>query len=220
MTNPAPFALALLISACGTVSAPSNQISLPQALNESSTPRTNHASQNQEDSIEAILQRAEREGQEEAKRQTERQSSNNGIAGFSNNSTAPRQTKSAPRKIFVGARSNDPTLAVYLERWSKSLEKTGNTYYPEQARQQKLHGSVQVTIEIDVKGKLGSIEINRSSGHSILDEAVHNIIKRAAPFEPLPPEISRKTDIISITRTWTFTTDNILKEKTTNAEEH
>jgi protein TonB len=39
------------------------------------------------------------------------------------------------------------------------------------------------------------------------------IVKLAAPFAPFPADISKDTDILSITRTWTFTrADRLLTE--------
>jgi len=64
-------------------------------------------------------------------------------------------------------------------------------------------------------GNLESIEINRSSGKKILDEAAIRIVKLAGKngFAPFPPDISRDTDILHITRTWLFTSSDELRSK-------
>ena len=61
-------------------------------------------------------------------------------------------------------------------------------------------------------GSLESIEINRSSGKKVLDEAAINIVKLAGQngFAPFPPDISRDTDILHITRTWVFASTDML----------
>ena len=46
--------------------------------------------------------------------------------------------------------------------------------------------------------------IMESSGSQILDEAAEKIVELAAPFDPLPEEISFETDILEIVRTWRF----------------
>ena len=43
------------------------------------------------------------------------------------------------------------------------------------------------------------------AGHKLLDEAAVRIVRLAAPFAPFPPDIARDTDVIEITRTWSFT---------------
>ena len=43
-----------------------------------------------------------------------------------------------------------------------------------------------------------------SSGSHFLDDAAKKIVGLAAPFEPLPEEISFDTDILEIVRTWRF----------------
>jgi periplasmic protein TonB len=50
-----------------------------------------------------------------------------------------------------------------------------------------------------------SVEINRSSGHKVLDQAALRIVRLAAPFDRFPDNIRADTDILHITRTWTFT---------------
>jgi protein TonB len=49
------------------------------------------------------------------------------------------------------------------------------------------------------------VEIDKSSGHRILDAAAVKIVEMAAPYAAFPPDIRRDTDILHITRTWTFT---------------
>jgi len=70
-------------------------------------------------------------------------------------------------------------------------------------------------IGIMANGNLESIEINRSSGKKILDEAAIKIVKLAGQngFAPFPPNISRDTDILHITRTWVFTRSDELMSK-------
>jgi protein TonB len=53
----------------------------------------------------------------------------------------------------------------------------------------------------------------RSSGQRVLDAAAVRIVEMAAPFAPLPPDIRRDTDILHITRTWTFTKGDELRSE-------
>ncbi len=110
-----------------------------------------------------------------------------------------------PRRKFIGARTQEYRFAQYIEDWRIKVERIGNLNYPEAARQKKIFGSLQLTVSIHADGSVESVEVSRPSGHSILDAAAIRIVKLAAPFAPLPPDIRRDTDILSITRTWTFT---------------
>lgn len=49
------------------------------------------------------------------------------------------------------------------------------------------------------------MELNRSSGQPVLDQAALRIVNLAAPYAPFPENIRRDTDVLEITRTWTFT---------------
>ncbi|WP_411172646.1 energy transducer TonB [Nitrosomonas sp. Is24] len=117
-----------------------------------------------------------------------------------------------PKRKFVGARTKEYRFARYVEDWRIKVERIGNLNYPEAARKEKLYGNLQLTVGIRADGSLESIEINRSSGEKILDEAAVNIVKLAGQngFAPFPPDISQDTDILHITRTWVFAASDML----------
>jgi len=110
-----------------------------------------------------------------------------------------------PRRKFIGARTQEYRFAQYVEDWRIKVERVGNLNYPEAARQQKLYGSLQLTVSIRADGSLDSVEINRSSGSPTLDAAAVRIVRMAAPYAKFPEDIRKDTDVIGITRTWTFT---------------
>jgi protein TonB len=117
-----------------------------------------------------------------------------------------------PKRKFAGARTKEFRFARYVEDWRIKVERIGNLNYPEAARKEKLYGNLQLTVGIRADGSLESIEINRSSGEKILDEAAVNIVKLAGQngFAPFPPDISQDTDILHITRTWVFAASDML----------
>ena len=110
-----------------------------------------------------------------------------------------------PRRKFIGARTHEYRYAQYVEDWRIKVERIGNLNYPDAARQQKIYGSLQLTVSIRADGSVESMEVSKSSGQRVLDAAAQHIVKLASPFSPLPPDIRRDTDILSITRTWSFT---------------
>ncbi len=118
-----------------------------------------------------------------------------------------------PRRRFVGARTQEYRFAQYVENWRIKVERVGNLNYPQAARQNRIFGSLQLTVAIRADGSVEKVEINRSSGKSLLDAAAKRIVLLAAPYSPLPPDIRRDTDVLSITRTWTFTEDEKLESE-------
>jgi len=118
-----------------------------------------------------------------------------------------------PRRKFIGARTQEYRFAQYIEDWRIKVERIGNLNYPEQARQQGIFGSLRLSVSINADGSLGPIEVSKSSGNRILDAAAMRIVKLAAPYAPLPPDIRKDTDILVITRTWTFTSSDKLESE-------
>jgi len=116
-----------------------------------------------------------------------------------------------PKRKFIGARTQEYRYAQYVEDWRGKVERIGNMNYPEAARRQKIYGKLTLTVNIRSDGSIENVEINKSSGQRILDAAAQRIVKLAAPYAPFPPDIRKETDILSITRTWTFTTNDQLE---------
>jgi periplasmic protein TonB len=118
-----------------------------------------------------------------------------------------------PKRKFVGARASEYRFAQYIDSWRQKVERIGNLNYPEEAKARGIHASLQLTVAIKADGEVESVEINRSSGHKFLDQAAIRIVRLAAPFERFPDNIRSDTDILHITRTWTFTkADQVLAE--------
>jgi protein TonB len=109
-----------------------------------------------------------------------------------------------PKRRFLGARAQEYRFARYVEDWRLKVERIGNLNYPEAARTNKLYGSLLLTVGIRSDGSIDSILIDRSSGRKILDLAATKIVSMGGPYAAFPPEIKRDTDILYITRTWTF----------------
>ncbi|MBE0612387.1 MAG: TonB family protein [Burkholderiales bacterium] len=108
-----------------------------------------------------------------------------------------------PRKKFIGSRAQEYRFAQYVEDWRLKVERIGNLNYPDNARG-KVYGSLVLTVSIKSDGNLDKVEVRRSSGQQILDRAAERIVKMASPYARFPDNIKRDTDILVITRTWTF----------------
>ena len=118
-----------------------------------------------------------------------------------------------PKRKFIGARASEYRFAQYVDAWRLKIERIGNLNYPEDARARGIHASLQLTVAIKADGEVETVEINKSSGYKFLDQAAIRIVRLAAPFDRFPGNIRADTDILHITRTWTFTkSDQVVAE--------
>ena len=115
-----------------------------------------------------------------------------------------------PRKKFIGTRTDEYRFAQYIEDWRSKVERVGTLNYPEEAKG-KLYGSLLLSVTIKSDGAVDKVEINRSSGHRVLDDAARRIVTMAGPYAAFPADIRRDTDLLIITRSWNFTRSNSLE---------
>ena len=115
-----------------------------------------------------------------------------------------------PRKKFIGARVEEYRFAQYVEDWRQKIERIGNLNYPAAAKG-RLYGSLLLTVVIKANGDLERVEVSRSSGQRLLDDAAKRIVQMASPYAAFPESIRRDTDVLEITRTWTFTNADRLR---------
>ncbi len=111
------------------------------------------------------------------------------------------------RRKYVSANTQEWKYVSYMRAWTDKVERVGNMNYPEKARRDGLLGTLIVSVGVMADGSLESVEILRSSGFEILDQAAIRIVELSAPYAALPEEIIQETDILYITRTWRFTPD-------------
>lgn len=114
----------------------------------------------------------------------------------------PSSKREQVRQISVATHQSRD--AAYLQQWLERVERIGNLNYPKEARARRLHGDLQLLVAIRADGSLQRIELRRSSGHRVLDQAAVRIVQQAAPFAPLPENIRQDTDVLEIIRTWQF----------------
>ena len=132
------------------------------------------------------------------------------IAEFSAAYTQSRQDLAQrPRMVYINSVNAHKYKAAEYERaWQEKVERIGNLNYPSDARRQNLSGTLLLSVGLKPDGSVYSIQVRRSSGSAILDEAAERIVRLAAPFAPFPVELRQEADVLVITRTWKFLTDN------------
>jgi periplasmic protein TonB len=109
-----------------------------------------------------------------------------------------------PRRKFITANTREHLYASYMRNWVAKVERVGNMNYPEQARRRNLEGSLVLSVDVLADGSIERVQVLRSSGYELLDEAAVRIVRLAAPYADLPPDVRKETDILTITRTWQF----------------
>ena len=97
----------------------------------------------------------------------------------------PVATPPVPVTMPQTPRSNPAAEGGYQARARALIERNKN--YPEEALQMSMTGSVVIAYVIDRDGRLVRAEIDRSSGHSLLDQAALRAVRRAR-FEPMPAD--------------------------------
>ena len=93
--------------------------------------------------------------------------------------------------------------AWYKDDWRKKVERVGNQNYPEEARRQRIYGSLRLLVTINRDGSLYEVQILESSGQPVLDQAALRIVRLAAPYAPFTGDLS-EFDRLEIIRTWRF----------------
>lgn len=86
-----------------------------------------------------------------------------------------------------------PEVLAFLQRVRHRILQEKN--YPFQAKQMRLEGTTTVGFTILPDGHAGRIEVKRTSGYSILDEAAVDAVGRVLPLRPPPEAGNRPMDL-------------------------
>jgi len=116
-----------------------------------------------------------------------------------------------PKEKFLNSRTREYVAASYMRSWIDEIERLGNADYPDAAIRNKLSGTLILDVVINSDGTLKAIDLRRSSGHQILDDAAKRIVKMSSPFKPFPAKLLKQADVIHITRSWEFQSNYRLK---------
>ena len=117
-----------------------------------------------------------------------------------------------PKTLTLTASTRKAVEASYLASWVAQIERTGNLNYPDEARLRDLSGRLQMSVRLNAQGGVMDMEITRSSGNTVLDEAARQILRMAEPFAPFSEELKERADQIVIIRTWDFKSNRFKTE--------
>jgi len=109
-----------------------------------------------------------------------------------------------PRQLIISADTRESVVAAYLDNWKRRIEAVGDSYLPQLGKIDDISGSPTLMVAIDMSGNLTKAVIRKSSGSTVLDLAALDILNRASPFDPFPPEVSAEYDIVRFEYKWLF----------------
>ena len=124
------------------------------------------------------------ERRETAKPQPQRQTAAQPREDSISTVPAPQPSRQPPARSL---QDDQPSIG-YIRQVAAFLNRVKT--YPEKARAAGQQGVVVVRFTISRAGQVGSINVLRSSGSEVLDEAGLALVRRAAPFPPLPDDFS------------------------------
>src|SRR5262245_22237988 len=108
--------------------------------------------------------------------------------------TAPQAPKVAEAVVAAAPEqgqvniSNSNAIPTWTKQVVGLLER--HKRYPEAAHARNQRGTVELSFSLDRQGRVTASRIAKSSGSTALDEATLDLVRRAQPFPPPPPEMA------------------------------
>ena len=162
--------------------------------------------------VEAATERAPQRSQSSLAAQFEQQmqSLQSAISDIEARLTRERQklARQDDVKRLTSVSSLAAVEAEYIEYWLETVETIANMNYPQEASRRGVEGSLRLAVRVSANGQILALKTLASSGHKILDDAAHNIVRLAEPFAPFPAAMRADTSAIEIIRTWKFYREN------------
>jgi len=108
------------------------------------------------------------------------------------------------RTLIATPSTRQSGLAEYLDSWRRRVERIGTANYPKELLGNIHAGRPTLEVVIAADGRLDDIVVRHSSGDTALDQAALKILRLAAPFPPLPPNIREDYDVLRFAYEWDF----------------
>jgi protein TonB len=116
-----------------------------------------------------------------------------------------RSQRSDTESDRMNPSASESALAGYLVNWRRRVERIGTENFPERFLTGRGEfGRPVLEVAIGESGALEDIVVRRSSGDATLDQAALQILRMAAPFDALPPEILVRYDVLRFAYEWDF----------------
>lgn len=133
-----------------------------------------------------------------------RQTAPNTLAAEIDDEVRSQQSDEASDSLNPTTR--EAALADYLVGWRRRVERIGTANFPKDfVLGRSIDGRPVLEVAIGREGTLDDIVVRRTSGDKALDDAALEILRLAAPFEPLPAAILAEYDVLRFAYEWDFT---------------
>lgn len=110
-------------------------------------------------------------------------------------SPASAQGTTVPVPAVAGERADEYEMMIH--RWIERHKS-----FPSHLSVRGIHGTVVVFFELDRKGRLYSLRVQKSSGHAALDFLAKEQLALAAPFPRAPRETEWQRRVFSVPMTY------------------
>lgn len=114
-----------------------------------------------------------------------------------------RVTATDRREYFVSVDARESVFAEYLAAWKARMERLGTVNYPTVAEQRR-SGNPVVEVAVAADGRLEEVRVTRSSGQPALDQAAIDLARLASPYDPFPPAVRARYDVLRFAYEWRF----------------
>ncbi len=85
--------------------------------------------------------------------------------------------------VGVGVRPAEDPYPAQVLAWIERHKR-----YPERGRAEALEGAVVIAVTLDRRGRVRAVDLIRSSGHGVLDDAALAQVRNASPFPVAPAD--------------------------------
>lgn len=114
-----------------------------------------------------------------------------------------------PSQLVISVDTRESVVAGYLDAWKRRIEAVGDQYFAEIGKTEALTGSPILEVKIEASGHLSAVEVRRSSGSRVVDQAALDIIRRASPYDPLPDEWLVDHERVAFAYTFVFSAQRV-----------
>lgn len=91
--------------------------------------------------------------------------------------------------------TSDYRYAGYMKKLKEKIESIWE--YPPEAAKKGLYGDLKISFTIKKDGKLGAVELVRTSGYKMLDDAALKALRDGEPYWPIPDDWSMESYTIN-----------------------
>lgn len=106
--------------------------------------------------------------------------------GVINDTAIKPSNKYGKEERAITFETNEYRYVGYMKKLKEKIENTWT--YPPEAVAKGLYGDLYIRFSIMKNGKLGTIELVRTSGYPMLDDAAIKALRDCEPYWPLPDE--------------------------------